>query len=442
MCNKLSFLLVLSVLAASLAPTVSYADNGAAHKLSQGWPIQLGTSGGNINDIGSKYCCSGTLGALVEDGVNQYILSNNHVLAQSNYGVIGDGISQPGMIDFNCQQADIVAFLSDFKTIRFGKGRRAPMNTVDAAIALVVDGAVDSNGRILDIGQISSETVIATIGLAVQKSGRTSGHTKGIVTDIGVTVNVGYSTECGGTANQTARFGDQILIQGSNVEFSTGGDSGSLIVEDVAGGARAVGLLFAGSSTYTVANPIDAVLNAFGVVLAGGTISPPTPTLTGAIAGVVTNSSTGAFIDNAAVSTGDGQSTTTDSFGAYYLADVPVGDQQLSSSADGFKNLNKTVTVVENTVTDADFALRASKGGRGKPKKAAIRSALKAKNSHIHRLLSIEGVAGAGVGMSAKGQPQIRVYLIEDSKKVKSQVPATLDGIAVVTVVTGTFHAY
>lgn len=455
MSKKLSFLLVLSVLAAAVVPNVVLADSGEKtspeHQTLQEWPIQLGTSGGNINDRSLLYCCSGTLGALVEDGDNQYILSNNHVMALSNQGIIGDGINQPGQIDQECEQTGIVATLSDFETIRFKKGRRIPINTIDAAIALVIEDAVDPNGRILDIGQISSETTIAELGQPVQKSGRTTGHTKGIVTDIGVTVDIGYSKECGGPPNQTARFDNQIFIGSTGEVFSASGDSGSLIVEDAAG-ARAVGLLFAGNATITVANPIDAVLNAFGVVMAGGATSPPppppSPTLTGAIAGIVTSSSTGQPIDGADVTSDTGQSTVTDADGLYLLSDVPAGDRQVTASFEGLRDKTQTVTVVADATTDADFALKVRKGGggrgkpKGKPSTGAIHRALKAKNSHIHRFMDIDGVVGVGVGLSAKGQPVVRVYLAEDSKKVKSQIPSKVDDVPVVTVVTGTFEAF
>jgi hypothetical protein len=63
----------------------------------------------------------------------------------------------------------------------------------------------------------------------------------------------------------TARFVDQIVIVGDGPSFSDSGDSGSLIVTRP--GKRATGLLFAGSNTHTIANPIQEVLSALGVTL-------------------------------------------------------------------------------------------------------------------------------------------------------------------------------
>lgn len=238
-------------------------DNGPEHQAIQTPPISFGTSGGNIYDYSRKYCCSGTIGALVQKGSTYYILSNNHILARTNMGEIGEEISQPGLIDYNCAAYQIVAHLSDFEPISFA---RRTTNVVDAAIAEIVPMEVRMNGDILDIGQISGSTVQPTIGLAVQKSGRTTGHTLGEIAAIDVTVSVNYSSRCGSRRARKATFVNQILI--NDTGFSAGGDSGSLIL-DRASLPHAVGLLFAGSETATICNPIDDVLYALGVSLVG-----------------------------------------------------------------------------------------------------------------------------------------------------------------------------
>ena len=67
------------------------------HRKRQKRPIKLGISGGNILDstffFGLQFCCSGTLGALVEKNGTLYVLSNNHVLARVNRGEVGEPIS-------------------------------------------------------------------------------------------------------------------------------------------------------------------------------------------------------------------------------------------------------------------------------------------------------------------------------------------------------------
>ena len=95
-------------------------------------------------------------------------------------------------------------------------------------------------------------------GQAVKKHGRTTGLTHGEVVAVNAIVTVGYSTG-------SARFVKQIII--SPGSFSDGGDSGSLIVTE--SGNNPVGLLFAGSDLYTIANPINLVLSRFGVSIDG-----------------------------------------------------------------------------------------------------------------------------------------------------------------------------
>jgi hypothetical protein len=230
-------------------------------------PVELGVSGGNINDRSSLYCCSGTLGALVQDNNFRYILSNNHVIAMTNQGRIGDDIIQPGLIDQipACAKdtGDAVADLSKFVPIVFKKGAK---NKVDAAIAQVRNGMVDPSGSILNIGPVSNLTTLPSIGLPVQKMGRTTGLTSGVISAVNVTVNVSYNTSCG-MGEQTAKFTGQIMI--SSPGFSAGGDSGSLIVEDCSPNPRPVGLLFAGNDTVTLANPIADVLSSLKVQVAG-----------------------------------------------------------------------------------------------------------------------------------------------------------------------------
>lgn len=261
---KKGVMLAVVVLAALVIALTAFAGNTSW----QPRPIQLGTSGGNINDSSNLYCCGGTLGALVKDSSNVlYILSNNHVLAKTNKGVTGEDIIQPGLIDQSpvCYKdtADVVADLSKFVTISFKTGTT---NKVDAAIAQIRSGAVDTSGSILGIGQISSATVAPALNMKVKKSGRTTGFTTGTIAAINVTLTVTYNKTCG-VGSQKAKFVGQFRIDSST--FSSGGDSGSLIVEDCATHPRAVGLLFAGGSTTTFANPISNVLSSLSVSMVG-----------------------------------------------------------------------------------------------------------------------------------------------------------------------------
>lgn len=247
-------------------------DSGALHKVKQTPPVQLGTSGGWRFDLANGFCCGGTLGSLVSKGGQQYVLSNYHVLeadivlgGNNRVAQSGDPVIQPGLIDVSCNQnnAQNVASLSGIKSL--------PSSNVDCAIAQVVSGMVRTDGSILDIGTISSSTVAAALSQAVKKSGRTTGLTRSAVNGLNATVSVAYDNECAGGDAFTKTFTGQILVKNRNrgVSFISGGDSGSLMVEDVGSNPRSVGLLFAGSNQTAVANPIGQVLSFLGATMVG-----------------------------------------------------------------------------------------------------------------------------------------------------------------------------
>ncbi len=195
--------------------------------------------------IGHYEITAGTLGCLVKRGQDTCILSNNHVLANENRGVAGDPILQPGRFDGGKEDKDAIARLDSFVTVQAEE-----TNTVDAALAVPFDPR-DVTPDILNIGRVRG-TRAADLEEKVMKSGRTTRVTNGVVTDVSATLKVGYATG-------SFLFTDQMVIQGDKGAFSAGGDSGALIV-DYQG--NAVGLLFAGSPFFTVANKIGNVESA------------------------------------------------------------------------------------------------------------------------------------------------------------------------------------
>jgi hypothetical protein len=220
-------------------------------------PVPIGVSTGHP-DI-----TAGTIGCRVTDGINVYALSNNHVYADENRAYIGDNVLQPGPYDGGADPADAIGELDAFVKIDFNSNN----NTVDAAIAqssiAELDNATPSDGY----GKPKSTTlpVDGLLNQPVKKYGRTTGLTKGRVYALNAIVDVGYNSGI-------ARFVDQIIITPGS--FSAGGDSGSLVIFDGKGKNRQhdrkpVGLLFAGSSFVTIANPIDEVLERFGVSIDG-----------------------------------------------------------------------------------------------------------------------------------------------------------------------------
>ncbi len=243
------------------------------HQAAQATPIQLGTSGGNAGDLANGYCCGGTLGSLIEIGGKQYILSNAHVFAgdltnggNGSVSESGNSIIQPGLIDNRCS----VGGTSSVANLYAWSHLQGASDNVDAAIATVAAGMVAADGSILEIGPVSATTLPAALNLVVKKSGRTSGLTQGTVAVLDASVTVGYSDECAGNSF-TKTYRNQILVTPG--KFISAGDSGSLMVEDVADLPRPVGLLFAGSRRVAVANPIDEVLAYFNAQMVGGVVA-------------------------------------------------------------------------------------------------------------------------------------------------------------------------
>ncbi len=192
-----------------------------------------------------------------------YILSNNHVLANTNAAQPGDPILQPGPYDGGTDPADRIATLTRFVPITLEPPipRNLHSNVVDAAIA---QGQFhDLDREIYWIGYVRGwrRKANVAVGSIVQKTGRTTSYTTGRITAINATIDVGYG------GGRVARFLDQIVT----TNISAGGDSGSLVLslDNVA-----VGLLFAGSSVATIVNQIENVRSFLRVEVAQKILSP------------------------------------------------------------------------------------------------------------------------------------------------------------------------
>lgn len=234
--------------------------------------------------IGHYNITAGSLGCLVKKGCKIHILSNNHVLANSNQAATGDIILQPGPHDGGNISGDTIAKLSGFVPIQFENqnssstfskgltdlynffarlsGSNARLlstkikqngNLVDCAIAEPVNDN-DVINKILQIGSISG-TAEGSLGMDIKKSGRTTGFTEGIIEQTDVTVRVNFG------AGKTALFTDQLMAGG----MSQGGDSGSVVLNS---DNEVVGLLFAGSINSTIINRIQNVFSELDLNLA------------------------------------------------------------------------------------------------------------------------------------------------------------------------------
>ncbi len=225
--------------------------------------MRLRPAPGGIS-VGHTRVTAGTIGCLVRGrsaprNSRLMILSNNHVIANSNVSALGDSIIQPGSYDGGRHPQDQIAVLERFVPINFSGG----INYVDCATGWCWPERVRKELMYLSGGSIAyfrigAAPMAPSIGLSVGKSGRTTQLKAGRITAIGVTVNVNYGS------GRIGHFRDQIAIRGTAGDFSAGGDSGSSVWH-WATGVRPVGLLYAGGGGTTFANRMDRVVAALDV---------------------------------------------------------------------------------------------------------------------------------------------------------------------------------
>jgi hypothetical protein len=432
-------------------------------QLAQSPPIKVGTSGGNANDLGAKVCCIGTLGSLwTAPGItNPVILSNNHVLDRSDKGVAGEAINQPLQVACTATGAPpplTVAHLTKGATLKPvanepGKcgTSKAPLcghapSNVDAAIAEIVPGQVGLDGSILDLGPAGATSIAAappsntlgvpSLGEAVGKSGRTSGLTCSTITSVSTTVSIDYEATCGDTTPAFASyFTGQVIINGGN--FSAGGDSGSLVVDT--GTARPVALLYGGSTTDTVANPIQDVITAFGANSPLSIVGGPDHAVSCAHTATAGSLQVGAA--QAALVPQERQRVTAvqQRRAAQLLQDSSIQSVTVGASADNPAEGALLIHVSGSTVpriapmidgvrtrlvfdTSADQTLP-SLG------KEQIDHATMVKEANVAGLIKQPGIQGVGVTLSMDNPTEaaISIYLLKGA--AHPAIPAVIDGV-------------
>ena len=362
----------------------------SAQSAQQSRQIPLTYFGAQIgNDLATSEtgCFIGTAGSLVTDGTNDYILSNSHVLAREGVGIVGENIMHTASTACSNNALHVGELAADVP-LSFSR-RRA--NRVDAAVARItpnVQPATDSDGRILHIGNnidftdtyaVSAQTVTASLGRAVKKSGRTTGLTYSSIGFVGVNITVNYD---GGRAY----FTDQFVVSGGN--FSAGGDSGSLIVTDDAS-ANPVGLLFAGSNTDTIANPIDTVLEQLNSALGLG---------------------------NTSLRFG-----TSGDLGSFELTAPTGGGGGNDKPKKGGSKGGKRSTSIQQT---------------------GIAQALAVRNRNEARLHGHDGILGSGIGIESGNGANITVFVNKANSSAKRHLPKKLEGINVEVRLSEEFYAY
>lgn len=259
--------------------------------------------------VGHKDITAGTLGTWVLKNGQQVILSNNHVLANSNAAQPGDAILQPGPYDGGRNPQDQIATLLDYVHINMDgeepppddgdgdpdnpKKNKDTMRHLQIGLKHLVEGIARANNcparvkffvphritqpspNLVDAalakptsGEVVDDTVYrlgATAGVrdpklndTVRKSGRTTETTSGRVVGIDADVAVDYGD------GKVAQFERQTIIRAASGNFSAGGDSGSAILSE---DNFFVGLLFAGGGRDTIANRASDVVSLLGIAI-------------------------------------------------------------------------------------------------------------------------------------------------------------------------------
>jgi hypothetical protein len=471
-----------------LLNTAGVDSNPAAHQAQLATPADLGSSGGNNDDydtttVGGQTevsdCCGGTLGALIQStGGTEYLLSCNHVLARSDQASVGEDIVQPGLIDANCAPFDkggtetLVGTLTGFVKLD------SSTTNVDAAIAQVASGAVNTGGDILELGAKQANGTLAaappgvsstggkgengSINMNVAKSGRTTGLTCAAISTVSASIQVSYFTNCAETnAYYTKIYNNQMVITGD--QFSDAGDSGSLVVD--ASNAEPVGLFFAGGVDSSgvsegVANPVSEVLSELGSQMgtaytfvgttdhAVSCLNYGDPTVTAAQARQLTAAErvraelalVGAGRGLVSPSTGIlGVATGKSSDHAGEAALLVYVDQGMNPAVP--QTVNGVRTLVIPATVQAVNAGTAPQTPAPMPMPAnVLAQAVSAKQQLASGLMKNPAFFGVGVGQSLDNPKEAALVIFVDKRRVPATLPATMGGLRTRYVIMDRLH--
>jgi hypothetical protein len=458
-------------------------------------PVKLGSSGSNVDAIcltpAPGFCFGGTLGSLVTGGGKTYVLSNNHVLGLSDGGANGQGVTQPGVIETNCSTTGTITVANVSNIINL-QTQPIPAFPVDVTTAQIINGQVDPNDNILELGTLSmvngvqvpqpappvaGSGMAATVGQLLAKSGRTTGLTCATVEAIDASmIEVGYSIGCATTTSFNVTYNDEVVVgnmtNGQN--FIGDGDSGSLAVD--AATAQPVALMFAGSDTDAVGNPVGDVLNALKSTTGGATFTfvggathtVPGCSLPGLSSVTVTPQSAAATLPNSAsqraqtvASSNSTQIMSTPGVSAYGgggSLDAPQEPAVMIVVAPGASHAGIPATIdgvrtrliesnsptAHGPLTPQQTAQLATESAQAQTitiSDAAIAQTKSIKEQHAADLMRDPAVIGVGVSASldGPGDPALIVYVLKG--KAHGAIPATIDGIRTRVKETGPFRA-
>jgi hypothetical protein len=232
-------------------------------------PVAIGWS------VGHYRVSAGTVSAMckVKGDKRPMLLSNAHVIANSNDCKVGDVITQPGKYDGGSVEKDTVATLHSWVKLK------KEHNKVDGAVAVFNDGIEFDPATVGPYGNYGGANPGVEVGMEVRKFGRTTGARSGTITAIEVdNLRVNYGPP--GTLSFDSQFeisngrddnDDEQSVSNNRIAkylkslgFSAPGDSGSHILNT---DNQGVGLLFAGNGTTTYANDLQDVLDQLKITM-------------------------------------------------------------------------------------------------------------------------------------------------------------------------------
>lgn len=223
---------------------------------------------------------AGTMGALLSKNGILFGLTNNHVTGGCSHSQIGLPVVAPGVLDVAAGGVPpfTIGFHEEVLDMSHGtQGNVNIMDNTDAAIFKVADPSFVSSMQ-GDVYDTPTTLGVLADGMEVEKVGRTTRHTKGIVVGRELVPIRIHVTAPEHHFQAMIWFNNVFIVHGLNDPFSDGGDSGSLVTAAKPDGSReAVGLLFAGGGdskapggTRTLVLPLEPILQRLGATLVGG----------------------------------------------------------------------------------------------------------------------------------------------------------------------------
>lgn len=442
-------------------------------------PVPLGSSGSNANAIcltpAPGFCFGGTLGSLLTSNATPpavVILSNNHVLGLSDGATMGQEVTQPGVIETGCSLTGTINVATVTNILNL-QTQPIPAFPVDVTTAQITTGQVDLTGTILELGALSNGVpqpappaagtgMAASMNELLTKSGRTTGLTCAKVETLNTSAHVEYEEGCATTTSFTVAYTDEIVVANMSNEqsFIGDGDSGSLAVDQAT--AQPVALMFAGSDTSAIGNPVADVLNALhtstghtysfvggalhtvpGCSLPGLSSVKVTPQASAALPSstaqrgqaAAANYSTQIMSTPGVSAYGGGGSLDAPQEPAVLIFVAPRGSHAgIPTTIDGVRT-----RLIESNSASAQGALSAQQSAQLASESAqaqameipasAIEQTKAIKEQHVAELMSDPAVVGVGVSASldSPGDPALMIYVLKG--KAHRAIPTTIDGV-------------